>query len=97
MSDADRVALIKEKLTVALTPTHLEIIDESHKHAGHAGAREGGGHFLVIIVSPQFTGKTLVQRHRMVFAAVDKLMNTTIHALSIKAQTLEEFSSSSSP
>lgn len=97
MSNTNRVALIKEKLTVAFTLTHLEIIDESHKHAGHVGAREGGGHFLVIIVSLQFIGKTLVQRHRMVFAAVDELMNTAIHALSIKAQTPEEFSSSPSP
>ncbi|MEN8216681.1 MAG: BolA family protein [Pseudomonadota bacterium] len=84
--------LIKEKLTAALAPTHLEIIDESQKHAGHAGARAGGGHFKVTIVSPQFTGKTLMQRHRMVYAAVDELMNSAIHALSINAQTPEEFS-----
>jgi BolA family transcriptional regulator, general stress-responsive regulator len=94
MTDTDRVALIKEKLNKALAPTHLDIIDESHKHAGHAGARKGGGHFTVTIVSPQFTGKTLVQRHRMVYAAVEELMNTAIHALSINAQTPEEFSSS---
>ncbi|HDN26719.1 MAG TPA: BolA family transcriptional regulator [Thioploca sp.] len=60
----------------------MEIINESHKHAGHAGAREGGGHFA---------GKTLVQRHRMVFAAVGYLMKTAIHALSIQAKTPEEF------
>ena len=86
-------ALIKEKLTAALAPSHLEVVNESHKHAGHAGAREGGGHFAVTIVSSQFTGKTPVQRHRMVFAAVEDLMKTAIHALSIQAQTPEEFSS----
>ena len=88
----DTATLIKEKLTTALNPTHLEIIDESHKHAGHAGAREGGGHFVVTIVSDKFTEKTLVQRHRMVYSAIDDLMKTAIHALSIQAQTPDEFS-----
>ncbi len=88
----DTEALIKEKLTAALAPTHIEIINESHKHVGHAGAREGGGHFAVTIVSAQFTGKTPVQRHRMVFTAVDDLMKTAIHALSIQAKTPAEFS-----
>jgi BolA protein len=86
----DTEALIKEKLVTALAPTYITIINESHKHAGHAGAREGGGHFAVTIVSPQFTGKTQVQRHRMVFDAVDELMKTAIHALSIQAKTPEE-------
>jgi len=84
--------LIKEKLTTALAPTHLDIIDESHKHAGHAGAQAGGGHFIVTIVSPQFTEKSLIERHRMVYDAIGELMNTAIHALSINAQTPEEFS-----
>jgi BolA protein len=92
MTDIDHIALIKDKLNQSLAPSHLEIIDESHQHAGHAGARQGGGHFMVTIVSPQFIGKTLVQRHRMVYAAVDELMNTAIHALSIQAKTPEEFS-----
>lgn len=91
MTDMNHVLLIKEKLTQVLAPTHLKIGDESHKHVGHAGAREGGGHFTVTIVSPQFSGKTLIQRHRMVYAAVDELMNTVIHALSIQAQSPEEF------
>jgi BolA family transcriptional regulator, general stress-responsive regulator len=88
----DTATLIEEKLTTALNPTHLEIIDESHKHAGHAGAREGGGHFVVTIVSDQFAEKTLVQRHRMVYSAIDDLMKTAIHALSIQAHTPDEFS-----
>lgn len=90
----DRVSLIKEKLTAALQPTHIEIIDESQKHAGHVGARDGGGHFNLNIVSSEFNNKSLIQRHRLVYAAVDGLMNTEIHALSINAQTPEEFSSS---
>lgn len=90
----DRVSLIKEKLTAALQTTHIEIIDDSQKHAGHVGARDGGGHFKLNIVSSEFNEKSLIQRHRMVYSAVDDLMNTEIHALSINAQTPEEFSSS---
>ena len=91
MINLDRVTLIKEKLTAALTPTLLEIKDDSSKHAGHAGAKEGGGHFSVTIVSSIFTGKTLIQRHRLVYAALDELMKTKIHALSINALTPDEF------
>ncbi len=91
MINLDRVTLIKEKLTAALTPTLLEIKDDSDKHAGHAGAKEGGGHFSVTIVSSIFTGKTLIQRHRLVYAALDELMKTKIHALSINALTPDEF------
>jgi BolA protein len=93
MIDSERVTLIKEKLTAVLTPTHLEVIDESQKHASHAGACDGGGHFIVTIVSPQFTEKTLIQRHRMVYAAIDELMKTAIHALSIHAQSPDEWNS----
>jgi BolA family transcriptional regulator, general stress-responsive regulator len=72
-----------------LTPTHLEVIDDEQHHVGHH--HEGGGHFTVTIVSPQFSQHSLVQRHRMVFAAVGDLMPTSIHALSIRAYTPEEF------
>ena len=89
----DRINLIKQKLTTALEVSHIEIIDDSHKHAGHVGARDGGGHFNLNIVSSEFKDKSLIQRHRIVYAAVDDLMNTEIHALSINAQTPEEFSS----
>ena len=88
----DTEVLIKEKLAAALAPIHIDIFYESHKHVGHAGAREGGGHFAVTIVSTQFTGNTLVQRYRMLFAAVDDLMKTAIHALSIQAKTPAEIS-----
>ncbi|MCW8828022.1 MAG: BolA family transcriptional regulator [Gammaproteobacteria bacterium] len=86
---SDREQMIRERLETVFSPTLLEIIDESHKHAGHAGAR-GGGHFVAHIVSDAFTGKSTIQRHRMVFDAVAELMNTEIHALNIKAETTEE-------
>ena len=82
---ADRVALLRERLTAALAPEHLEIVDESAAHAGHAGARAGGGHFALTIVSPAFNGRGLLERHRMVYAAVGDLMQGEVHALSIKA------------
>jgi len=86
---SDRVALIEQRLRAALEPEHLEIADDSAAHAGHAGAREGG-HFTVYIVSSAFTGKTLIQRHRLVNAAIADLMHREIHALSIRARTPAE-------
>lgn len=91
MTNIDRVTLIKEKLIAALTPTLVEIIDDSDAHAGHADAHEGGGHYSIIVVSSIFAGKTLIQRHRLVYAVLDELMKTTIHALSINALTPDEF------
>ncbi len=73
-----------------LAPSKLEIIDESHLHAGHAG-NTGGGHFKVLIVSEQFTGLLPLKRHRLVFAAVGDLMQQQIHALSIDAKTPAEY------
>lgn len=90
----DRVSMIREVLTADLHPIHLEIEDESHKHIGHAGARQGGGHFRVKIVSGSFTGKGSLERHRMVYASLGDAMRREIHALSIKAYTPEEFNSS---
>ena len=90
--NTDRLAMIRSRLTQALQPTSLEIIDESARHAGHAGAASGGGHFIVHIVSGAFQGKNLIQRHRMVYDAVGDLMHTEIHALSIQATTLQEYS-----
>lgn len=81
----DRVALIRERLTTALTPQRIEIVDESHRHAGHEGAKGGGGHFVVTVVAPAFAGKGLLERHRMVYAALGDAMQKEIHALSIKA------------
>lgn len=69
----------------ALDPLQLEITDESHKHAGHAGARSGGGHYVVRIVSAHFAGKNIVARHRMIYSAMGELMKHDIHALTIQA------------
>jgi BolA protein len=81
----ERVALIRERLSAALAPERLDIVDESHRHVGHAGARSGGGHFAVTVVSAAFAGKSLLQRHRLVYQALGDAMNTEIHALSIQA------------
>lgn len=86
----DRLAMLRERLTRALQPVELDIIDESAKHAGHAGAASGGGHFIVTIVSPAFENKTLIQRHRLVYDAVGDIMHSEIHALSIQARTPQE-------
>ncbi|HET9404194.1 MAG TPA: BolA family protein [Burkholderiales bacterium] len=75
---------IQEKLAV-LAPESLEILDESGQHAGHEGARGGGGHFQLVIVSTQFAGKPAQLRHRMVYDALGPLMKKEIHALAIKA------------
>lgn len=85
----NRVEAIRTKLTDALEPQQLEIIDDSHKHAGHASAG-GAGHFTVHVISPAFAGKSLIERHRLVYAALGELMHTEIHALSIKAEAPEE-------
>jgi BolA family transcriptional regulator, general stress-responsive regulator len=82
---AERVALLRAALEAALTPTLLEIRDDSAKHAGHAGAREGG-HFHVLIESAAFAGVGPVERHRMVYAAAAEMMGRGIHALSIDAR-----------
>jgi BolA protein len=89
MSAADRVARIRQVLTEHLAPVSLEIRDDSAKHAGHAGAREGG-HFSVTVVSDRFTGRTRMQRHQLVYEAVSELLRTDIHALSIQARTPQE-------
>jgi BolA protein len=82
--------MIRERLNRELQPVALEIIDESAQHAGHAGAASGGGHFVVTIVSTAFENKTPMQRHRLVYAALDDIMHSEIHALSIRAKTPEE-------
>ena len=85
-----RPAAIRAALETALSPVSLEVVDESHKHAGHAGARDGRGHFAVVVVSEAFAGKLPLARHRLVYAALGDLMTTDIHALSIQASTPAE-------
>ena len=85
-----RIERMRELLTEALAPRHLAISDDSHRHTGHAGARSGQGHFSVDIVSAAFAGKVPLARHRLVYAALDELMQADIHALSIHARTPDE-------
>lgn len=68
-----------------LDPEQLEVIDDSHRHAGHAGAADGRGHFTVTVVSKRFAGLSTLKRHRLVFETVGDMMSTDIHALSIHA------------
>ena len=85
----DTLERIEQRLAV-LSPDSVELIDDSEKHAGHAGAKGGGGHFQLIIVSPAFEGKSSQARHRMVHAALGEMLEREIHALSIKAYTPDE-------
>jgi len=89
VTTAERVEKIRQVLTARLAPVELVIRDDSAAHAGHAGAREGG-HFSVVVVSEQFAGRSRMQRHQLVYAAVADLMRTDIHALSIQARTPQE-------
>lgn len=85
----DRVAEIEARLTDAFSPSHLLIKDQSHLHAGHAGARDGRGHFDVTIVAKAFAGKRPLAAHRMIYDALGSMMETDIHALSIHATAPE--------
>jgi BolA protein len=91
---AERVALIRTRLEAALQPDELEVVDDSQRHAGHAGARDGRGHFQVRILSRRFAGKKTVERHRMVYAALGSLMQTDIHALGLVALSPDDTESS---
>ncbi|MCC7410386.1 MAG: BolA family transcriptional regulator [Gammaproteobacteria bacterium] len=90
MSEASRLALIRRRLEDGFAPLRLEVRDESHLHAGHAGARSGRGHFRVTVVSDRFAGQAPLARHRAVYAALGELMQTDIHALTITALTPAE-------
>ncbi|WP_066096192.1 BolA family protein [Xanthomonas massiliensis] len=81
-----RVERIRQALQAAFSPSRLEVVDDSHKHAGHAGARDGRGHFSVTVVSPAFAGMAPLARHRAVYAALGEMMQRDIHALAIRAQ-----------
>jgi BolA family transcriptional regulator, general stress-responsive regulator len=90
MADS-RVAQLRSAIERELTPLKLEINDDSAQHAGHAGAREGG-HFRVQVVATVFSGRSQLERHRLVYAAVAPLMGQGVHALSIIARSPEEIS-----
>ncbi len=84
------MAAIRSRLDQQLAPSELDLVDDSHRHVGHAGARDGRGHFTLRIVSAQFEGMKPLARHRAVYAALGDLMNTDIHALVIDARSPEE-------
>lgn len=85
-----RIQEMERRLGEALAPTHLAISDDSHKHVGHPGARDGRGHFTVEIESEAFRGRSPVARHRLVYDALGDLMQTDIHALAIRASAPED-------
>jgi BolA protein len=86
----ERMSWFREDLSKAFAIQNLVIEDESHLHAGHAGAATGGGHFKVSIIAPDFQGMSLVARHRAIYAALNRHIPKEIHALTIVAQTPEE-------
>jgi BolA protein len=85
----DLAATIRQRLA-GLQPVSLELEDESARHAGHEGAKSGGGHFRLTIVAPGFSGRPTRERHRMVYAALGELMGREIHALAINARAPDE-------
>jgi BolA family transcriptional regulator, general stress-responsive regulator len=85
----DLSAEIRERLA-ALEPRSVELLDESGRHVGHAGAAAGGSHFRLVVVSPRFAGLGKLERHRMIYAALGTLMRREIHALAIQAFAPDE-------
>lgn len=85
-----RIVRMREVLETEFVPVQLEIVDESHKHAGHAGARDGRGHFRVRIVAAAFEGLPQVRRHQRVYAALGEMMRTDIHALALETRAPDE-------
>ncbi len=80
---------IRDRLSI-LQPTLIELVDESHLHVGHAGARDGGVHCQLKVVSERFKGKSAIERHRMIYSALGEMVRREIHAIKIKAYTPEE-------
>jgi BolA protein len=91
MNSEQRLAEIRSRLQTALSPESLQVEDEGHMHIGHEGAKDGRGHFRVLVVSNQFQGKNPIARHRLIYQAMGDLMQTDIHALAIDAYTPDEF------
>ena len=89
---------LRQRITAACAPVHLEIEDESHLHKGHVGVRAlGGGHFNLLVVSRRFEGQPLVQRHRMIYEAVGDLLPQEVHALSMRTLAPSEWSERDTP
>lgn len=85
MTPQERQALIEKRLRDALSPTYIEVIDESHLHIGHEGAKSGASHFSVVIVCKQFESLTLIKRHQLIYQQLKDLIPKEVHALKIKA------------
>ena len=92
---SDRRARIESELRERLSAVHVEVIDESHLHAGHPGAREGGGHFRATVVSARFEGKNPIERQRMVYGALEDAMGAEIHAISMQTLTPAQWAAAS--
>jgi BolA protein len=92
-ANQERIVLFEQDLRKIFALEHCIIEDESHLHAGHAGAASGGGHFKLTIVAPEFKGLNPVARHRAIYAALNRYIPVEIHALTISAMTPEEFTS----
>jgi BolA protein len=90
----DRRARIERKLRERLLALHVEVVDESHLHVGHAGAASGAGHFRALVVSSRFAGLSLVAAQRLVYEALADEMESAIHALSVKTLTPERWDGS---
>jgi BolA protein len=90
MNPKERLQEIKQRLNAEFEPETLGVEDESHLHEGHEGARDGRGHFRVLIISQAFADRSLLERHRMVYKALGDLMRTDIHALAIDAWSPQE-------
>ena len=90
-SPVPRRARIESLLRERLSARHVEVIDESHLHAGHAGAKGGAGHFRALVVSPSFEGKSLVERQRLVYDALAEMMGPEIHALVMQTLTPDQW------
>ncbi len=93
MPAVDRRSHIEARLRAALAASHVDVADESHLHAGHAGAASGGGHFRATVVSDRFEGLSRVARQRLVYGALAAEMQREIHALSLRTFTPEEWAS----
>ena len=87
----DRRSRIEALLRERLAALHVEVVDESHLHAGHAGAAGGAGHYRTLIVSPRFEGKSLVERQRLVYGALGEMLKAEIHALAMRTLTPEQW------
>ncbi len=84
MNNQQRVDTIEKRLKEAFSPRHLEVIDDSDSHIGHAGAASGGGHFILIIQADSLADKRPLEAHRLIYRALDSMMQSEIHALQIK-------------